>query len=221
LTNYGEITRAEVTRKAATYLGTNNREEQDSNMLYNCLRKSITDEVYALVTTEPECYVFEINHEILVDGPCFLAAIIDHTYTNTKANTEAARENLSSLAEYMESLADSNVDKFHSYVKKQLETLAAGGETTNDLITNLFKGYSKVKDKTFREWVRQKKLTYKDGTYSIDPNANDFMNLAKKHYQDALLAKEWMVLDEDQQTILALQTEIKDFKSGGLLVYQP
>jgi hypothetical protein len=34
------------------------------------------------------------------------------------------------------------------------------------------------------------------------------MNLAKKHYQDALLAKEWMVLDEDQQTILALQTEI-------------
>jgi len=46
LTNYGEITRAEVTRKAATYLGTNNREEQDSYMLFNCLRKSITDEVY-------------------------------------------------------------------------------------------------------------------------------------------------------------------------------
>jgi hypothetical protein len=215
LTNYGELTRAEVTRKAATYLGTNNREEQDSDMLFNCLRKSITDKVYALVTTEPERYVFEVNHEILVDGPCFLAAIIDHTYTNTKANTEAARENLSSLAEYMESLADSNVDKFNSYVKEQLETLAAGGETTNDLITNLFKGYSKVKDKTFREWIRQKKLAYKDGTYRIDPNAKDFMNLAKKHYQDALLAKEWMLLDEDQQTILALQTEIKDFKSGG------
>jgi hypothetical protein len=202
LTNYGELTRAEVTRKAATYLGTNNREEQDSDMLFNCLRKSITDKVYALVTTEPERYVFEVNHEILVDGPCFLAAIIDHTYTNTKANTEAARENLSSLAEYMESLADSNVDKFNSYVKEQLETLAAGGETTNDLITNLFKGYSKVKDKTFREWIRQKKLAYKDGTYRIDPNAKDFMNLAKKHYQDALLAKEWMLLDENQQTLL-------------------
>jgi hypothetical protein len=101
LTNYGEIT--EVTRKAATYLGTNNREEQDSDMLFNCFRKSITNEVYALVTTEPECYVFEVNHDILVDGPCFLAAIIDHTCTNTKANTDAARENLSSLAEYMES----------------------------------------------------------------------------------------------------------------------
>ena len=103
LTNYGEITRAEVTRKAATYLGTNNREEQDSYMLFNCLRKSVTNEVYALVTIEPECYVYEVNQEILVDGPCFPASIIDHTYTNTKANTEAARKNLSSLAEYMES----------------------------------------------------------------------------------------------------------------------
>jgi hypothetical protein len=215
LTNYGEITRAEVTRKAATYLGTNNREEQDSDMLFNCLRKSMTNEVYALVTIEPERYVFEVNQEILVDGPCFLASIIDHTYTNTKANTEAARENLSSLAKYMDSLVDSNVDKFIPYVKEQLETLAAGGETTNDLITYLFKGCSEVKDKTFREWIRQKKLACKDGTYRIDPNAKDFMNVAKKHYQDALLAKEWMVLDEDQQTILALQTEIKDFKSRG------
>lgn len=215
LTNYGEITRAEVTRRVATYLRTNNREEQDSDMLFNCLRKSITDEVYALVTTEPECYVFEINQEILVDGPWFLAAIIDHTYTKVKANTEAARKNLSSLTKYMESLANSNVDKFNIHVKEQLETLAAGGEIANDPITNLFKGYSKVKDRTFREWIKQKKLAYKASTYRIDPNAKVFMYLAKKDHLDALLAKKWMALDEDQQTILALQTEIKESKSGG------
>jgi hypothetical protein len=51
----------------------------------------------------------------------------------------------------MEALPDSNVEKFNAYVKEQLETLAASGETTNDLITNLFKGYSKAKDKIFRE----------------------------------------------------------------------
>jgi len=197
LTNYGEITRAEVTRRVATYLRTNNREEQDSDMLFNCLRKSITDEVYALVTTEPECYVFEINQEILVDGPWFLAAIIDHTYTKVKANTEAARKNLSSLTKYMESLANSNVDKFNIHVKEQLETLAAGGEIANDPITNLFKGYSKVKDRTFREWIKQKKLAYKASTYRIDPNAKVFMYLAKKDHLDALLAKEWM---EDKST---------------------
>jgi hypothetical protein len=221
LTNYGEITRAEVAQKAQGYLGTDNREEQDSDMIYNCLRKSITDEVYAQVTMEPEHYTFAINQESLVDGPCFLAAIIDHTYTNTKANTEAARENLACLAEYMEALQDSNVEKFNAYVKEQLETLAAGGETTNDLITNLFKGYAKAKDKTFREWIRLKKLAYKDGTFHIDPNAKDFMQLVKKHYQDAILSKEWMRLDEDQQTILALQTEIKEFKASSKYKKKP
>jgi hypothetical protein len=153
LTNYGEITRTEVALKAQRYLGTNNREEQDSNMIFNCLRKSITDSVFAQVTTEPERYTFTVNNEKLVDGPCFLAAIIDHTYTNTLANTEAARENLASLAEYMEALPDSNVERFNTYVKEQLETLAAGGETTNDLITNLFKGYARAKDKTFCKWI--------------------------------------------------------------------
>jgi hypothetical protein len=187
-----------------------NRDDQDSDMIYNCLRKSITDAVFAQVTMEPERYTFEINGEKLVDGPCFLAAIIDQTYTNTLANTEATRKNLSSLAEYMESLPDSNVEQFNAYIKVQLETLAAGGETTNDLITNLFKGYAKVKDKTFRDWTRQKKLANNKRTFRIHPNAQDFMTLAKKHYQDAVLAKEWMRLDEDQQTILALRTEVKN-----------
>ncbi len=214
LKSYGEVTRADVIQKTRRYLGTDNREDQDSDMIFNCLRKSVMDNVYAQVTTEPERYMFTIDGEELVDGPCFLAAIIDQTYTNTLANTEAARENLSSLAEYMESLPDSNVEQFNAYVKVQLETLAAGGETTNDLITNLFKGYAKVKDKTFRDWIRQKKLAYKDGTFCIHPNAQDFMTLAKKHYQDAVLAKEWMHLDEDQQTILALQTEVKEFKAA-------
>ncbi len=39
----------------------------------------------------------------------------------------------------------------------------------NDVITNLFKGYAKAKDKTFREWIHLKKLAYKDGTFHIDP----------------------------------------------------
>jgi hypothetical protein len=93
-------------------------------MIFNCLKKSVTDTVFAQVMTEPERYTFEINGEKLVDGPCFLAAIIDQTYTNTLVNTEAARKNLSSLTEYMESLSDSNVEQFNAYVKVQLETLA-------------------------------------------------------------------------------------------------
>jgi hypothetical protein len=113
----------------------------------------------------------------------------------------------------MESLADSNIETFNEYVKEQLETLEAGGENTTELITNLFKGYARVKDDTFKEWVRIKKLEYNDGTYNINPNGVDFMNAARKHYKDLLLAKEWMKMDDKQQSILALQTEIQEVRA--------
>jgi hypothetical protein len=46
--------------------------------------------------------------------------IIELTYTNTKANITAARDNLSSLPEYMDSLPDSNLETFKEYVREQL-----------------------------------------------------------------------------------------------------
>jgi hypothetical protein len=51
-------------------------------------------------------------------------------------------------------------------------------------------------------------LAYFDQTFNINPNYLDFMELAENHYKDAVLAKEWLCPDEDQQTILALQTKI-------------
>jgi hypothetical protein len=113
----------------------------------------------------------------------------------------------------MDSLPDSNIETFNDYVKEQLETLEAGGETTTELITNLFKGYLRAKDDTFREWVRIKKLEYNNGTYNINPNGINFMNAARKHNKDLLLAREWMKPDEKQQSILALQTEIEEVKA--------
>jgi len=116
-----------------------------------------------------------------VSNPPQMPKSVELTYINTKANITAARDNLSSLNEYMESLPDSNIETFNEYVKEQLETLEAGGETTTELITNLFKGYLRAKDDTFREWVRIKKLENNDGTYNINPNGTDFMNAARKH----------------------------------------
>jgi hypothetical protein len=214
LEHYGEITRDVIKAKAVTYLGTNTREDQDSDMLYNCLRKSITDTVFAKIAKEVNKYKIEVQGRPYFDGPAYLRAIIEHTYTNTKANVTAARENLANLKEYMEGLNDSNITQFNEHVKTQIEMLDAAGARTTELVTNLFKGYSRVKDKAFREWVRLKKLQYNEGTYQIDDDARDFMEAAKKHYTDALLAKEWMQADDEQQTILALQTEVRELKAS-------
>jgi hypothetical protein len=80
----------------------------------------------------------------------------------------------------MDTLANSNIETFNDYVKEQLEMLEAGGENTTELITNLFKGFTRAKDDTFHQWVRIKKLEYNNGTYSINPNGINFMNAARK-----------------------------------------
>jgi hypothetical protein len=118
--------------------------------------------------------------------------IINQTYTNTKANMMVARDNLANLAECMDSLAESNITEFNAYVKKQVEILASRSETTNDLTTHLIKGYAKAKDKVFRDWIKIKKLVYNDGTFNINLNCLDFMELTENHYKDAVLSKEWL-----------------------------
>jgi hypothetical protein len=125
----------------------------------HCLRKSVAREILDTAFTEPECYTLSVpgDSEPLEDGPSFLKAIIDHTYTNTLANTAKARENLVSLREFMKALPCSNITEFNKHVKRQMETLTAGGEPTNVLGTNLFKGYSHAKDKDFCEWIKAAK----------------------------------------------------------------
>jgi hypothetical protein len=131
---------------------------------------------------------------------------------NKLSNTTVARENLSSLPEDMELLADSNITEFNSYVKKQLKALAAGGEMTNEVI-NLWKGYARTKDKDFRQWIKQKKGEWFDRTFEVGPNGLDLMELAENHYKDSVKTKDWMKLDEDQQTIMTIQTEIQAVKA--------
>jgi hypothetical protein len=122
--HYGEITKAEVHQATATYLGTNNHNKQDSDIMYNCLRKSISAKVFATVTTEPERSTFKVEDEEdpLEDGPTFLKAIINHMYTNILSNTTVAHENLSLLPDFMATLPDSNITEFNAY----------GGKWRND-----------------------------------------------------------------------------------------
>jgi predicted small secreted protein len=79
-------------------------------MMYNCLQKSISDAVFAKVSKEASKYRYNVNGKYIFDGPSYLMTIIELTYTNTKANITAARDNLSSLTEFMDSLPDSNIE---------------------------------------------------------------------------------------------------------------
>jgi hypothetical protein len=51
------------------------------------------------------------------------------------------RTKLTNLDVYMGQVGN-DIDKFNKYVQNLLEALNARGETTTDLLTNLFKGYT-------------------------------------------------------------------------------
>jgi hypothetical protein len=144
-------------------------------------------------------YVLEVDGELINDGTCFLKAIIDSSHTNTLSSATAARAALSSLGTYMEKLPKSDISKMNEYVKLKLKELAATNETTNDLIMNLFKGYAKAKDKTFRAWLQREKEKYTNRCIVYDPNGLALMDTVENYYKGRVEEGLWGKLDEDEQ----------------------
>jgi hypothetical protein len=72
--NNAEITKDQVQQKALTYLGNGTRQDQNSDMIFNCLCKAVSKEVLDIVYIEPDRYSFTIANEPepLEDGLCFL-----------------------------------------------------------------------------------------------------------------------------------------------------
>jgi hypothetical protein len=220
LPNYADITAAQVRQAAMDYQSQNDRRAQNSNMLYNCLSKSITTDIHTKVTTNTARYDLPIPTgpnpddppEYRYDGVCFLKAIIDETYTNTLNNAAVARSNLTNLATYMKALPESNITEFNAYVKRNTQELAAANETTNDLLVNLFNGYRECKDKRFRDWITR---IEDDWLFRRLPLANDglaLLELTENYYKDHVMRSLWMRLDEDQETIIALKAQLKQQK---------
>ena len=130
--NYGEVDIDHLKQHDTTYIGQANRAAQDSAQLYNCLMNSLSKEATDTITIWKDDY-FINGHP---SGTLLLRVIIRESYIDTNASTTAVREKLNSLDLYMATI-DSDISKFNSYVKQQLATLAARGESTHDLLTNL------------------------------------------------------------------------------------
>ena len=208
VTSYGDITREEVRLASTAIQAANDRRTQDSDMLFRCLSASIVATVHTKVAADPERYTFIIGGEAVLDGICYLKAIIDASYTHSLSNTAMARADLSSLDNYMESLKDSNVTDFVKYTKSKLQELEAANETTQDLTVNFFKGLAKAKDRKFRTWVQGRRDEWIARRYVIDANCANFMEEADNYYKDKVTLREWMALDDDQQTIVALKAQL-------------
>ena len=189
-----------------TYIGLPNRASQDSAQLYNCLMNSLSKEATDTITIWKDDY-FINGHP---SGTLLLRVIIRESYIDTNASATAVREKLNSLDLYMTTI-DSDISKFNLYVKQQLATLAARGETTHDLLTNLFKGYLACSDPIFRRYIEKKQEAHDEGA-TIDPNL--LMKWAKVKYGIIKEKGLWNAPTKEEQQILAMKAEIHSMKKA-------
>eukprot|EP00978_Attheya_sp_CCMP212_P026733 scaffold88424_cov63-Attheya_sp.AAC.2 len=159
-----------------------------------CLTNSISKEGKTKILVWEEDYkIDEFKSGILLQK-----VIIRESHLDTNATTSSIRTKLSELDVYLPTIA-SDITKFNQYVKLLLAALHARGKKTEDLLTNLFKGYLAALDKE----------EYEEGTVSIEPDT--LMGLADVKFKTLKQQGSWAPTPEEEK-ILALQSKVKPLK---------
>ena len=198
---YGRVSLQQVRDHVATYIGNQDREVQNSFILYNCLWNSIT----ALAKRKVNLLRDKFTVDGVGVGSLLLKVIIQTAYVDTRSTTMQLRSNLASLNAYM-SEVKSNIDIFNDYVRANIDGLAARGEASQDLISNLFRGYEAASDQDFKDFIKRKKDAYTKNEEEITPE--DLMVKASFKYNALKNSGLWNKASEDQERIIALETQL-------------
>ena len=208
LHNYGVIPLASVVSDALTYVNEESKVAQDSFMLFQCIFASLDTEFLKSVTTEAQHYhIVDAKSPMGPPIPCgalLLKIIIMKAHVDTRATVSFIRTALSSLDTKMMAL-DSDISKFNAYVKTQVIALEARGETTSDLLVNVFKGYETAQDSEFALFIKRKKDAYDEGG---DITVTSLMDAAENKYKTRVLLKTWSAPTKEQEQILALTAQV-------------
>jgi hypothetical protein len=213
LHNYGVIPLASVVSDALNYVNAESKVAQDSFMLFQCIFASLDTEFLKSLTTEAQHYhVVDTKAPQEPPIPCgalLLKIIIMKAHVDTRATVSFIRTAFSSLDTKMMAL-DSDISKFnHAYVKTQVIALEARGETTSDLLVNVFKGYETAQDSEFALFIKRKKDAYDEGG---DITVTSLMDAAENKYKTRVLLKTWSAPTKEQEQILALTAQVNQLQ---------
>jgi hypothetical protein len=213
LDEYGLIPLAAVRAHTMTYYANQSKQAQDSFMACQCLLSSLTLEFLKLITAESSDYHLPsivAAQGPVPAGPLLLKLIISQAHVDSRATVSHIRTSLTLLDAKMIEL-DSNVETFNQYVKAQIKNLLARGETSSDLLINLFKGYKVADDVEFLDFIRRKENSYEEGE---DVNPNNLMADALVKYKARKLVDKWSAPTKEQGQILALTAKVELLKAA-------
>ena len=216
MTHYGTISIQDCKTAALGYLklGTDgeleiNKKSQMSAQMLACIQASISDECALKVVTSGESYEIEVKDgdekATVLDGPLYLRILISRITIDSRSTVSYIRRTLSELDDYLTSV-DHNVTAFNEFVRLQIDALAARGESSSDVMVNLFKGYLAAPDKEFAAYIKQKKNDYEEGQ---DLQEDDLMTMAENKYKSLVRSGEWNAPSKEQKEILALSAKLE------------
>jgi hypothetical protein len=160
LSNYGLLPIADVTQDVLSYVDTQTKVAQDSFMAFQCISTSLGTEFLKTITMV--AWKYHVGQDQTPAAYLLLKAIIMRAHVDTRATVTFIREALSQLDVKMSGL-DSNITKFNIYVKSHVMSFEARGESTNNLLVNVFKGSQMAQDKDFAQFIKRKKDAYDKG----------------------------------------------------------
>jgi hypothetical protein len=200
ITNHGIFPLEHLRDFAATYVTNQSRASQMNLQMVKCILASISLPGFCKIQTwHADWYIGQLPVAILL-----IKVIIRESYIDTQATTRILRGHLSSLPEKIHDLKD-DIDQLNAFVKVTQDQLNARGETTHDLLANLFKGYLACKDSTFHHYIEKKQEDYDDGaTFTVD----GLMSLASNKFKILTEQGKWMAPTDEQAKIIALETKM-------------
>ena len=141
----------DVTNHALTHVHNQTRMAQNSAQLFTSVYDSLSLEALLKISTDSSAYrlTSAVNPNFVVaSGACFLKLLITRCTVDTRLTVATIRRTLNNLDVYMGSV-EGDIEKFNLHVRVQRDALLSRGETSSDLLTNLFTAYDAVEDKVF------------------------------------------------------------------------
>ena len=218
ITEYGRVTMANVVAHAATHVHSQTRDAQNSAQLFTCIYDSLSMEALLKVSTDSSAYRLTsptAPTHVVASGAAFLKLLITRCTVDTRSTVATIRRTLSVLDEYMLSV-DCNIEKLNLHVHVQRDTLMSRGETSSDLLTNLFTAYEAVEDKVFHDYMIGQQDQYHDG--QVDFDVDSLMDLALNKYKMLVESKKWNLPSAKdakwEAQIVALTAKLEYFKTN-------
>ena len=128
---------------------------------------------------------------------------------DTPATVSEIRYKLMNLSQHMQDV-DSDIKQFNIDVQTYVMALEARGNTTSDLLVNLFCGCKSASDETFRKYICDCEDDYNDGTL-IDLSPEKLMSLAVNQYRTLVDDNTWNQQSAQQKQIVALNAQLQKF----------